>query len=91
MPHIRGGWKGGRWGGWSGRVGGLTMLSDTDDQAVCTVGKTDVHSSPDHTMRRVDVKWNSLGPQATLLMHPSGSTGSELVLYGLISPAKSRL
>jgi len=55
-----------------GRVGGLMMLSDTGDQVVCTVGQTDGHSSPDHTMRRADIKWNSLGPQATLLMHPSG-------------------
>jgi len=48
------------------------MLSDIDDKVVCTVGQTDAHSSPDHTTRRVDVEWNSLGPQATLLMHPSG-------------------
>jgi len=40
------------------------MLSDTGDQVVCAIGQTDGHSSPDHTMRRVDVKWNSLGPQA---------------------------
>ena len=33
-------------------------------------GQTGVHSSPDHITRRTDVKWNSLGPQATLLMHP---------------------
>jgi len=70
MPHIRGG--GGRG---MGRVSGLTMLSDTDDQVVCTVGQTGGHSIPDHTMRRADVEWNSLGPQATLLMHPSGPTG----------------
>jgi len=67
------------------------MFSDTGDQVVCTVGHTDGHSSPDHTTRRVDIKWNSLGPQATLLMHPSGPTGSELVLYGLIESAKSHL
>jgi len=37
-------------------VGGLTMLSDTGDQVVCTVGQTDAHSSPDHTTRRADVE-----------------------------------
>jgi len=47
------------------------MLSDTGDQVVCTVGQTDAHSSPDHITRRADVEWNSLGPQATPLMHPS--------------------
>jgi len=26
-------------------------------------GETDGHSSPDHTTRRADVKWNSLRPQ----------------------------
>jgi len=40
MPQIRG------WGGW---VGGLTVLSDTGDQVMCTVGWTDGHSSPDYT------------------------------------------
>jgi len=35
-----GGWEGG------GEGSGLTMLSDTDDQVVCTVGQTDGHSSP---------------------------------------------
>jgi len=56
MPQIRR-WAGGRmWGGRRGRVGGLTMLSDTGDQVVCTVGQIDAHSSPDHTMRRADVK-----------------------------------
>jgi len=72
-------------------VGGLTMPSDTGDQVVCTVGQTDAHSSPDHTTRRTDIKWNSFGPQATLLMHPSGSTGSELVQHGFIGLAKSHL
>jgi len=60
------------------------MPVDTADQVVCTVGQTDGHISPDHTTRRADVKWNRLGPQATLLMHPSGPTGSVLVLHGLI-------
>jgi len=67
------------------------MLSNTGDQFVCTVGQTDGHSSPEHTMRRADVKWNSLGPQATLLMHTSGPTGSVLVLRGLIGSEKSCL
>jgi len=67
MPQIRG-WAGRRE---VGRVGGLMMLSDTGDQVVCTVGQIDGHSSPDHTTRRADVEWNSLGPQATLLMHPN--------------------
>jgi len=82
MPQIRG-WMG------MGRVGWLTMLSDTGDQVVCTVGQTDSYSSPDHTTRRADIEWNSLGPQATLLMHPSGPTGSVLVLHGFIWPAKA--
>jgi len=91
MPQIRG-WVGKRgWEGWRERVGGLTMPSDTGDQVVCTVDQTDGHSSPDHTMRSVDVEWNSLGLQATLLMYPSGPTWSELVLHGLTGPAKSRL
>jgi len=76
-------------GGWRGKVGGLMMPSDTDDQlqVVCTVGQTDGHTCPHCTMRRADIKWNSLGPQATLLMHPSGPTGSVLVLCGLIGLA----
>jgi len=72
-------------------VGGLMVPVDTADQVVSTVGQTDSHSSPDHTTKRADVRWNSLAPQATLLMHPSGPTGSVLVLSGLIGSAKSRL
>jgi len=60
----------------SSNVRFVTMLSDTGNRVVCTVGQTYGHSSPDHTTRRADVEWNSLGPQATLLMHPSGPTGS---------------
>jgi len=78
-------------GGGGEQVGELTMLSDTGDQVVCTVGQTDAQSSPDHTMRRVDVKWNSLRPQVTLLMHSSGPTGSEFVQHGFIGSAKSHL
>jgi len=85
MPQIKG------CGGWRGKVGGLTMLSDTDDQVMCTAGQTDGHSSPEHTKRRADVEWYSLRPQATLLMHPSGPTGSVVVLHGLMGSAKSCL
>jgi len=46
---------------------------------------------PDHTMKRADVEWNSLGPEATLLMHPSGPTVSELLQLGFIGLEKSRL
>jgi len=45
-----------RWGGWRGRVGGLTMPVDTVDQVVCTGGQKDGHSSPDHTMRRAGIQ-----------------------------------
>jgi len=47
-------------------TGGLMKFSVTDYQVVCTVGKTDGHSNPDHTTRRADIEWTSLGPQATL-------------------------
>jgi len=33
-----------------GEDGGLTMLSGTGDQVMCTVGQTDGHSSPYYTM-----------------------------------------
>ena len=65
------------------------MLSDTGDQVVRTVGQTDGHISPDHTRRRADVEWDSLGPQATLLMHPSGPTASEMVQHGFIGSTKA--
>jgi len=62
MPCIRG-WVGGReWGGWRGRVGGFMMPVDTCDQVMCTVGQTDGHSSPDHTMSYADVQWDRIGP-----------------------------
>jgi len=83
MPHIRG-WVGGmEWGCWRGRVGRLTMLSDTGDQAVCTVSQTEGHSSPDHTMSCADVQWDKIGLQATLLMPLKGFTGSIMVLHDL--------
>jgi len=80
----------GEWEG-VGRVGGLMMPLDTADQVLCTVGQTYGHSSPDHTTRRADIEWNSLGPQAILLMHSSGLIGSELILHGLIGLGKSLL
>jgi len=82
----------GWWEGWRGRVCELKMPLDTGNQVVCIAGQTDAHSSrPDHNMRRADIKWNSLRPQATLLMHPIGPTGSVLVLCGLIGLAKGHL
>jgi len=80
---------GGEEGG--GDMSELTMPVDTADQVVCIMapGQTDDHSSPDHTSRRADIEWNSLGPQGTLLMPPSGSTGSVFVLRGLIGLAKA--
>jgi len=60
VPHIRR-WAGARRVG-RGRVGELTMPVDTADQALCTLGQTDNHSSPDHTTRKTDIKWNSSGP-----------------------------
>jgi len=66
MPYIRD-WEGGRG---VGRVDGFTIPVDTGKQVVCTVGQTDGYSNPDYTTRRAYVEWNSLGPQATLLMPP---------------------
>jgi len=46
-------------GGWKGRVegvGGLTILPDTGNQVVCTVGQTDGHSSPDHTTNHAGIQ-----------------------------------
>jgi len=91
MPCIRGGRVWGRWGGWKGRVGGLTMLSDTSNQVVCTVGQTDGHSIPDHTTSHTDVQWDRIGPQATLLMHLNGLTGSIMVLRDLTGSKTSYL
>jgi len=72
-------------------VGGLTMLSDTGDQVMCTVGQTDDHSSPDHTTSREDVQWNRIGPQVTLLMPLKGLTGSIMVLRDLTGLITGRL
>jgi len=41
-----------------GRVGRLTMSSDTGDKVVCTMGHTDGHSKPDHTTRRAGTVWD---------------------------------
>jgi len=62
VPCIRGweGWVGGRSGEGGGIWGGLTMLLDTDDQAVCTVGQTDGHSSPYHTMNHAKIHCSKL-------------------------------
>jgi len=72
----------GGWIGVVGRVGGLTMLVDTGDQAVCTVGQID-HSSPDHTTSRADIQCDRIGPHATILMPLKGLTGSIMVLRDL--------
>jgi len=74
-------------GGWVGvgrvRVGGLTMLSDTGDQVMCTVGQTDGHSSPDYTTSQADMQCDRIGLQVTLLMPLKGLTGSIMVLHDL--------
>jgi len=44
------------------------MPVDTGDQVMCTVGQTDGHSSPDHTMSHTDIQWDRIGSHATLLM-----------------------
>jgi len=71
------------WGEWRGRVGGLTMLTDTGDRVVCTVGQTDGHSSPKHTTSHADVQWDRIGAQPTLLMPLKGLTGSIMALHVL--------
>jgi len=76
MPQIRG-WVG------RGRAGGLTMLSDTGDQVVCTVGQTDGHSSPYHATSHAGVQYDKIGPQATLLMPLKSLTGSIVFLRDL--------
>jgi len=70
-------------------VGGLTLPVDTANQVVCPVRQTDGHGNLDHTTSQADIQWSNLGPQATLLMAPSGLTGSVLVLHCLIGPAKA--
>jgi len=72
-------------------VGGLTMLSETGDQVVCTVGQTDGHSSPYHTMSCAGIQWDRIGPQATLLMPLKGLTGSIMVLCDLTGSKTGRL
>jgi len=72
-------------------VSELTLPVDTANQVVCTVGQTDGHSSPDHTMSQADVQWNRIRPQATLLMPLNGLTGSVLVLHDLTGSTKGCL
>jgi len=60
------------------------MPSDTVDQVVYTVDQTEGHNSPDHITSHVDMLWDRIGPQATLLMHLKGLTGSNIVLRDLI-------
>jgi len=69
-------------------VGVLTMLSDTGDQVMCTVGQTDGHSIPDHTTSCADVQWDRIGSKATLLMPLEGLTGSIMVLHDLTGSDK---
>jgi len=80
----------GRWKG-VGRVGGLTMLSDTGNQVVCTVSQIDGHGSPDHTTSRADIQWDRIGPQATLLIPLKGLTGSIMVLRDFTGSKTGRL
>jgi len=52
-------WVSGReWVEWRGWLGVLTLPVDTADQAVCPVGHSDSHSSPDYTMNQADIQWN---------------------------------
>jgi len=83
MPQIR--------VGVGGVEGGLMMPSDTGDQAICIVGQTDGHNSPDYTTSRAGVQWNKIGPQATLLMSLKGLTGSIMVLRDLTGSTTGRL
>jgi len=76
---------------YKGRVGGLMMSTDTDDQVVCTVDQTDSHSSPYHTTSCADVQWDRIGPQAILLMPFKGLTGSIMVLCDLTGSTTVRL
>jgi len=77
VPHISG-WVGGRRVGRVERVGGLTMLLVTSDQIVCTVGQTDGHSSPDHTMSCADVQWDRIGPGKLNKNHSQSLTHNKL-------------
>jgi len=57
-----------------GRVGGLTILLDTGDQVVCTVGRRMATATPTIPQGE-QVEWNSLLPHATLLMSPRVCNG----------------
>jgi len=82
---------GGGCGGWRGRVGGLTMPSDTGDQVVHTVGQIDGHSGPYHTMNHAGVQWDRIGHQATLLMPLKSLTGSIVFPRDLTGSKTGRL
>jgi len=89
MPHIRR-WAGARGVGRVKGEGGWVNDAFRHRRPSCVYSGPDIWpQQPDHTTRRADIKWNSLGPQATLLMHPSDHTGSVWVLCGLIGSAKS--
>jgi len=72
-------------------MGGLTMLSDIDNQVMCTVDLTDGHRSPYHTTSRADVQWDRIGPQATLLIPLKGLTESIMVLCDLTGSTTGHL
>jgi len=59
------------------------MPVDTGDQVMCTVGQTDGHNSSDYTTSHVDVQWDRIGSQATLLIPLKGLTGSIMALCDL--------
>jgi len=83
------GWDG--MGRVEGRAGGLTMLVDTGDQVMYTVGQTDGHNSPDYTISHADIQWDRIGPQATLLIPLKGLTGSIIILRDLTGLTTSHL
>jgi len=64
-------------------MGRLTMLSDTGNQVMCTVGQIDGHSNPEYTTSQADMQWDRIGPQAILLMLLKGLTGSIMVFCDL--------
>jgi len=67
---------------WRGRVGGLTMPSDTGNQVMCTMGQTDGHSSPHHATSCAGVQWDKIGPN-TLLIPLKSLTGLIVLLRDL--------
>jgi len=61
------------------------------DQAVCTVGQTNGHSSPYHATSHTGIQWDRIGPQATLLMPLKSLTGSMVFLLDLTGLKTGRL